>query len=125
MQAGIIVASSDNGQRLLTAGQPPLVRYPDGEIRDYPAGLELARERLDRDNARLRAASFDVRKFIPSIADDPDGAPFQALLASMREHGFMKQFPIVKYEDDVIVDGLARNEPPRSLAGCRVSEVPL
>jgi hypothetical protein len=26
----------------------------------------------------------------------------------MREHGFMKQFPIVKYDDGVVVDGLAR-----------------
>ena len=79
LEAGIIVARSDNGQRLLAlTDQPPLVRYPDGEVRDYPAGLELARERLDRDNMRLRAAGFDVRKFIPSIADDPEGAPFQA-----------------------------------------------
>lgn len=108
-QAGIIVVSSDNGRRLLTlTGQPPRVRYPDGTLRDYPAGLEPARERLDRDNARLREVGFNVRKFVPSIADDPEGAPFQALLGSMREHGFMKQFPVVKHEDDVVVDGLAR-----------------
>jgi hypothetical protein len=106
----IIVARYDNGRRLLTAGRPPQVRYPDGEIGDYRAGLELARERLDRDNARLRAANFDVRKFIPSIADDPSGPQFQALLASMHEHGFMKQFAIVRYEDGVIVDGLARKQ---------------
>ena len=115
VQAGIIVAGYDNGQRFLTPGQPPHARYPDGKIREYPVGLELARERLHRDNARLRAASFDVRKFIPSIADDPDGAPFQALLASMREHGFMKQFPIVKYEDDAVVDGLAREQAAAKL----------
>jgi hypothetical protein len=115
LQAGIIIADYDNGQRLLTPGQPPLVRYPDGTIRDYPAGLELARERLDRDNAHLRAASFDVRKFIPSIADDSGGTPFQGLLESMREHGFMKQFPIVKYEDDAIVDGLARQRAAETL----------
>ncbi len=109
VQAGIIAASSENGRRLLTlTGQRPLVRYPNGELRDYPPGLELARERLDRDNAHLRAAGFDVRKFIPSIADDPKGAQFQALLASMFEHGFMKQFPIVRYEDGGVVDGLAR-----------------
>lgn len=115
VQAGIIVSTYDNGRRLLTRGQPPLVRYPDGNIRDYPAGLELARERLDRDNAHLRAASFNVRKFIPSIADNPDAAPFQALLASMREHGFMKQFPIIKHQDDTIVDGLARQRAADSL----------
>ena len=26
----------------------------------------------------------------------------------MREHGFMKQFPIVRLDDDVVIDGLAR-----------------
>jgi hypothetical protein len=110
VQAGIIAVDSTDGRRLLTlTGRPPLVRYPDGEVRDYPAGLEPARERLDRDNARLRAVGFDVREFIPSIADDPDGASFQALLASMREHGFMKQFPIVQYEDGAFVDGRARD----------------
>lgn len=109
IEAGIVSEQSDNGRKLLTfTGRLPLVRYPDGELRDYSPGLELARERLDGDNARLRAASFDVRKFVPSAADDPDGAPFQALLSSMREHGFMKQFPIVGYDDDVVVDGRAR-----------------
>jgi len=115
VQAGIIIAAYDNGQRLLARGRPPLVRYPDGKIRDYPAGLELARERLDRDNAHLRAASFDVRRFVPSIADYPNETPFQTLLASMREHGFMKQFPIIKYEDDSIVDGLARQRAAETL----------
>jgi hypothetical protein len=110
VQAGIITLSSSEGQRVLTlTGRPPLVRYPDGELVNYTAGLELARERLDRDNARLRAVGFDVREFIPSIADDPDEAPFQALLTSMREHGFMKQFPIAKYEDGEFVDGRARH----------------
>lgn len=109
VEAGIIVASSDDGRTLLTlTGRPPLVRYPDGQVRDYSPGLELARERLDGDNARLRAAGFDVRKSIPSIADEPNGPQFQALLASMRDHGFMKQFPVVKYEDDVVIDGVAR-----------------
>lgn len=109
VESGIVSEQSDNGRKLLTlTGRLPLVRYPDGELRDYSAGLELARERLDGDNARLRAAGFDVRAFVPSAADDPDGAPFQGLLASMREHGFMKQFPIVRYDDDVVVDGRAR-----------------
>ncbi|MFC5745038.1 hypothetical protein [Actinomadura rugatobispora] len=109
VQAGILITGIDNGTRTLSlTGRPPLVRYPDGEIRKYTPGLEPARERLDRDNTRLRAAGFDVRKFIPSIADKPEGGPFQALLSSMREHGFMKQFPVVEYEDGTIVDGLAR-----------------
>lgn len=109
VQAGIIAVNSNNGRRLLTlTDRPPLVRYPDGEVRDYSPGLEPARERLDRDNMRLREAGFDVRKFVPSIAEDPNGAEFQALLGSMREHGFLKQFPVVEYEDGAVVDGLAR-----------------
>ena len=116
VDAGIIAVSSNDGRRLLTlTGQPPLVRYPDGEVRNYLAGLEPARERLDRDNARLRERSFDVLKFVPSIADDPNGCPFQELLASMREHGFMKQFPVVKHEDGVIVDGRARQQAAERL----------
>lgn len=115
MKAGIIVATYENGRRLLVPARPPRVLYPDGKICDYSAGLELARERLDQDNAHLRAASFDVRKFIPSIADDPAGAPFRALLSSMRDHGFMKQFPIVKYEDGAIVDGFARQRAAETL----------
>ncbi|MHB1774145.1 MAG: hypothetical protein ACYCST_20940 [Acidimicrobiales bacterium] len=109
VEAGLVSMDSDNGRKLLAlTGKPPLVRYPDGEVRDYSPGLELARERLDRDNARLRTAGFDVRRFLPSAADDPDGPAFQGLLKSMREHGFLKQFPVVRYDDDVVVDGLAR-----------------
>jgi len=111
IEAGVIAASSDNGRRFLTlTGQRPLIRYPSGEVRQYPPGLELARERLERDNARLRAAQFNVRKIIPSIADRPKAAEFQALLASMREHGFLKQFPVVAYEDGTVVDGVARRQ---------------
>ena len=109
VEAGLLITTSDNGRKLLTlTGSPPLVRYPDREVRDYSPGLELARERLDGDNARLRTAGFDVRSSLPSNADDPDGLAFQGLLASMREHGYLKQFPIVKYDDDVVVDGRAR-----------------
>jgi hypothetical protein len=116
LEAGIVAARFENGRRLLAlTDRPPHVRYPDGGVRDYPAGLELARERLDRDNMRLRESGFDVRKFIPSIANDPRGASFQALLASMHEHGFMKQFPIVKYDDGVIIDGLARQRAAEEL----------
>src|SRR4051812_18333052 len=42
--AGIVLVSSDGeGRRTvaLTGRQPP-IRYPDGEVRDYPPGLELA-----------------------------------------------------------------------------------
>ena len=95
---------------LALTGKPPSIRYPDGEIRDYTPGLVPALERLDGDNARLRGDSFDVRTLIPTSADEPDGAEFQALLASMREHGFLKQWWIAAYDDDVVVDGRARKK---------------
>lgn len=109
IEAGIIAAEFVDGQtRLHLTGTPPRVRYPDGSFRDYVPGLELARERLDRDNASLRDARFDVRTLVPSIADKPDGDAFQNLLGSMREHGFLKHFPLVKHQDDVVIDGRAR-----------------
>ncbi len=109
IEAGVIETRAEDGRAVLAlTGQAPQVRFPDGEIRDYTAGLELARERIDRDNARLRDARFDIRACLPSTADDPKDAAFQTLLASMREHGFLKQYPIVKYQDDVVIDGRAR-----------------
>jgi hypothetical protein len=107
--AGLVDERFEHERKFVTlAGRLPQIRYPDGEIRDYSPGLELARERLDRDNFRLRTAGFDVHNFVPTIADEPNGRPFRALLDSMREHGFMKQFPLVKYEDGVVIDGRAR-----------------
>lgn len=109
IRAGIIASSSSNGRWLLAlTGRPPKVRYPGGEIREYTPGLEFARERLDRDNSRLRDAKFDVRMFVPSLANDPDGEQFQALLASIREHGFLKQFAVLRHADDIVLDGHAR-----------------
>lgn len=108
-EAGLVSIGSLGGDAIVAlTGKTPSVRYPDGEIRDYTPGLELARERLDGDNARLRAAGFDVRRLLPSSADEPDGPEFQALLGSMREHGFLKQFCIVVQDDDVVIDGRAR-----------------
>jgi hypothetical protein len=108
-EANLISIRSLDGESIIApTGIAPLVRYPDGEIREYTPGLEMARERLDGDNARLRDSGFYVRRFIPSSADDPDSPEFQALLASMREHGFLKQFSIVAQDDDVVIDGRAR-----------------
>jgi hypothetical protein len=114
--AGLISMGSLDGDAILAlAGRAPMVRYPDGQVRAYTPGLELARERLDRDNARLRGADFDVRTLIPSSADDPDGALFQALLASMREHGFLRQFWIAALADGVVIDGRARKRAAEML----------
>lgn len=109
IEAGIIATEIVDGQtRLHLTGTPPRVRYPDGSFRNYVPGFELARERLDRDNTRLRDTRFDVLPLVPSIADEPNGDAFQALLGSMREHGFLKQFALVKHQDGVVVDGRAR-----------------
>jgi hypothetical protein len=106
---GVLDGPADQpGETVGLTGRQPWVRYPDGVLRPYTPGLELARERLDRDNSRLRASGFDIRRLVPSSAEDPDHPAFQSLLASMREHGFLKQFPILRHEDGIIVDGRAR-----------------
>lgn len=96
------------GDGLLLTGQKPLIRYPDGDVREYHAGLQPARERLEHDDAKLRRSNFDVRDFVPSIADSKDSEDLQALVDSMREHGYLKQFPIQRGADGEIVDGRAR-----------------
>lgn len=98
----------DGRVTLRLSGQPPKIRRPDGTIGEYSYGLEPARERIDRDNAALRAKAFDVHDYIPSIKDDPDSPEFLALLASMEEHGFLRQFWLAETPDGTIVDGRAR-----------------
>jgi hypothetical protein len=86
----------------------PSVRYPDGQLRPYTAGLQAARGRLEHDDAALRRAGFDVRKLVPSLADARRSPGFQTLVGSMREHGYLKQFPILRGADGEVVDGRAR-----------------
>jgi hypothetical protein len=93
---------------LAATGLRPRVRYPDGTVRDYDADLEGARERLESDDARLRRRGFDVRRLVPSLADRQKSADFRALVDSMHEHGYLKQFPIVHGVDGTVVDGRAR-----------------
>lgn len=111
-ETGLIsMGSVEEGEAIVAlTSKLPSVRYPDGELRDYTPGLVLALERLDGDNARLREAGFDVRTLIPSSADEPDGPEFQALLESMREHGFLKQFWIAAQGGGVVIDGRAREK---------------
>ncbi len=99
----------------------PLVRYPDGKIRPYAAGLQAARLRLERDDAALRRAGFDVRDLVPSLAGSRRSASFQALVESMREHGFVKDLPIIRGADGGIVDGRARFAAA-TVAGVEVPE---
>ena len=82
------------------------IRYPDDNIRRYPRGLIQARERLDAVNTILRERRFDVTKHIPHHR--PSSPEFQALVRSMEEHGFLKQFAIYRFADGTHVDGAAR-----------------
>lgn len=88
--------------------KPPQIRYPDGKTRPYEAGLERARERLESDDARLRQRGIDLLRLVPSLADEQDSDGFQALVTSMRERDYLKQFPPTVSADGVVVDGRAR-----------------
>jgi hypothetical protein len=96
------------GDGVTLGEQVPLIRYPDGKIRPYTAGLQAARARLESDDNALRRGNFDVHKLVPSAADRRRSPAFMALVASMREHGYLKQFPIVRGADGEVVDGRAR-----------------
>jgi|SRR5579862_1724257 len=112
-----------SGGGVTLGDQVPSVRYPDGGFRPYTAGLQAARARLDRDDAALRRAGFDVRKLVPSLADARRSPGFQALVGSMREHGYLKQFPILRGADGEVVDGRAR-VAAAAVAGVQAVEMP-
>jgi hypothetical protein len=97
----------------------PIIQYPDGKAHTYQAGLNGARARLERDDAALRRAGFDVRKLVRSVADAPRSPEFKRMVASMQEHGYLKQFPVVVGADGEIVDGRAR-AAAAALAGVTV-----
>lgn len=103
--AGILARHSDI---LALTGRPPKIRYPDATVRDYHAGLEAARERLELDDAKVRNSGFNVHALLPSIADAQESEAFQCLVASMREHGYLKQFPIQRGANGDVIDGRAR-----------------
>ena len=106
LDAGLLRRVSADDDRLALADVKPLVRYPNDELREYTPGLELARERLEATNARLRASHFDVRSHVQSTTERPER--FALLVESMREHGFLKHFPIVELPNGEILDGRAR-----------------
>ncbi len=94
---------------LLTLGpNVPMIRYPDGVVHPYEPGLELARERLDRDEGRLRQRGFNVRSIIKSPAKNKRSDRYKALVASMEEHGFIDQMPLVMSRSGEVIDGRAR-----------------
>lgn len=106
LDARLLVTTGEHGELLALTDYAPRVRFPNDEIRDYTPGLEPARERLEADNARLRDAHFDVRDHVTSTAADPER--FAVLVQSMREHGYLKHFPIVELSDGDVLDGRAR-----------------
>jgi hypothetical protein len=116
-EAGLLISEhGENGLVVLKlSGALPQIRLPDGEIGDYSHDLEPARERIDRDNTALREKGFNVHDYIPTIADDPDGPEFRALLESMEEHGFLRQYWIVETSDGEVVDGRARKRAAEAL----------
>jgi hypothetical protein len=115
-----IVRRSAGGVEL--GGEVPFVQYPDGRVRSYTAGLEAARSRLERADASLRRANFDPLKLVPSVSDARRSGAFRELVESMREHGFLKQFPIVRGADGSVVDGRARIAAAE-VAGVKVFEL--
>ena len=118
VDGGVLQHHPRRDAALILGPEVPRVRYPDGTIRDYTAGLEAARERLDADESRLRRAGFDVRRLVGSPADAKKSHQYQALVDSMREHGFLDGFPIIVGASGVI-DGVAR------LAAAVETDVPL
>lgn len=117
VEAGLLLLEQgEDGRDALTlSGAMPQIRLPDGEIGDYWHDLEPARERIDHDNAALREKPFNVHDFVPTTADDPGGPEFRALLQSMEEHGFLRQFWIAEAHDGEVVDGRARKRAAEAL----------
>lgn len=108
LESGILRWSPDDSDRYVLGDEMPMVRYPDGSVRAYVPGLDPARERLEADDSRLRRASFNVRHIIKPASARHKSESFRQLVASMREHGFMDQFPLSVSATAGVIDGLAR-----------------
>jgi hypothetical protein len=108
VDAGVLQRHPRREAALITGATVPRVRYPDATIRDYTAGLEAARERLDADETRLRRGGFDVRNIVRSPANAKKSDRYRKLVESMQEHGFLDYFPIIESSSGAVVDGVAR-----------------
>ncbi|HZT06558.1 MAG TPA: hypothetical protein VFC51_05970 [Chloroflexota bacterium] len=108
IDSGLLMVVRQTPQRLALGTIAPRISYPDGSIRDYQAGLEAAKERLQADDERLRASRFNIHDFVPSVSERPQSLEFQRLVASMREHGFLEQHPVLLSADGSVIDGRAR-----------------
>lgn len=107
LASGILESRQPSGL-LILGPNVPMIRYPDGAVRAYVPGLEPARERLDCDENRLRQRSFDVRHVVKSPAQNTRSDRYKALVASMEEHGFLDQLPMVVSRSGEVIDGRAR-----------------
>lgn len=121
VEANLLQLHPRRPEVLLPGPLAPRVRYPDGTIRDYTAGLEAARERLDADESRLRLGRFDVRRIVRSPADTKKSDRYRNLVASMREHGFLEAYPIIESGSGGVLDGVAR-EAAAAEAGITLKE---
>jgi hypothetical protein len=122
LQAGVIQPHPRRAGALVLGLEVPRVRYPDGTFRDYTAGLEAARERLDVDENRLRREGFDVRSIVGSPQDEKKSERYRNLVASMREHGFLAYYPIIESGSRLVLDGVAR-EAAAAEAGVALKDV--
>lgn len=93
---------------LLPGPQVPKIRYPDGSVRNYAAGLEAALERLEADENRLRRGGFDVRHIVHSPTHTKKSDRYLNLKDSIREHGLLDYFPVIESGSGAVVDGIAR-----------------
>jgi hypothetical protein len=107
-EAGILKRMGPAPQVIALGDVRPRVAYPDGTIHDYEAGLDAAKERLQADDVKLRQGRFDVHQLVRSVADDQESEAFKMLVASMRERGYLEQFPVLESADGRVVDGRAR-----------------
>jgi hypothetical protein len=107
VKAGLLIPVGEGPEQFALAAQPRAwIQYPDGTIRPYTPGLIAARERLDAVNRTLRERKFDVGKHVPH--HKPGSPELAALVRSMQEHGFLRQFAIFRFPDGTYVDGQAR-----------------
>jgi hypothetical protein len=132
IDAGILQLHPRREGALVLGTTVPRIRYPDASIRDYTAGLEAARERLNADENRLRRGGFDVRNVVRSPANARKSGRYRNLVESMREHGYLDYYPIVDSSSGAVVDGLARvaaaaeaDVPPKKWTLPRHRDTPL
>ena len=108
VEAGVLELVGDERELIRLGERRPQIAYPDGSVRDYEAGLEAAKERIQADDEKLRRYGFDACQLIHSVAEDPNSEHFAQLVNSMQERGFLEQSPILESASGKVIDGRAR-----------------